>query len=335
MAIIRRMFLGSTAAALALAPAVVSTQQPGKVFRIGYANLRAGPGAQEEAFLRGLRDLGYVVGGNLIIEYRWADNDLARFQAQVEELVRLKVDVIVTAVTPGVRAAMRATNTIPIVIAVTADAVRTGLVAGLSHPGGNVTGLSLVSTDLAQKRLQLVQDTVPGVTRVAILASIADRNGPATAERIPEVLIAETEAAGRQLGIDVIPQTVANRDELPRAFAEFARRRAQALIVQANAFTFKHRATIVRLAAEQRLPDMHEIRAFVDDGGLVSYGPDIPDLYRRAATYVDKILRGAKPADLPVEQPTKFQLIVNLKTAKALGLVIPPSILALTDDVIE
>lgn len=327
MTVPRRAFLASTAAALVSVRAPTSAQQ-GKVHRIGYANLRGGPGAADMAFVAGMRALGYVVGDNLVIEYRWANNDLALFQSQIEDLVRLRVDLIVTSATPAIRATMRVTNAIPIVMAVAADPVGTGLVASLSRPGGNVTGLSVMSTDLAQKRLQLLRDVMPAVARVAVLGWERD-------QRHTEVMIAETEAAGRQMGIAVIPQVVANEGDIDSAFARFASLLAQAVIVDVSTFAFEHRERIVRLAAQRRLADIYGLRAFVDAGGLLSYGPDAADSYRRAATYVDKILRGAKPADLPVEQPEKFELIISAKTAAALGLVVPPAIFARADEVIE
>ena len=332
----RRRFAGSAAAAILLAMRVARAQQPqGKVYRVGYPNLRAGPAAPDEAFVQGMRELGYVVGRNLIIEYRWAGNDMARFQAQVEELVRLNVDVIVTVATPGVREAMRATRTIPIVMAAAADPVRTGLVASLVHPGGNVTGLSILQQELAQKRLQLASELVPGTTRVAVLGWVLAAGASPPGQGPTQMLLAETQAAGRQIGIDVLGIEVAGADELPRAFADMKRERVRMLIVQSSPLTFEHRATILELAARERLPAMYEVRNFVDAGGLVSYGPNLQDLYRRAATYVDKILKGARAGDLPVEQPTKFEFVINLKTARALGLTIPQSLLLRAEEVIQ
>ena len=332
----RRQFVGAVAGGMLFAPFAVEAQPQGKVYRIGYPSMRAGPGANEEAFLLGLRDLGYVVGRNLVIDYRWANNDIARFEALVEELVRLNVDIIVTATGPAVRLAMRATRTIPIVMATASDPLGGGLVASLDRPGGNVTGMSMLSTDLAGKRLQLLRELVPGVTRVAVLGWRVAGAGQAAPGRSPtELQVVEAQAAGRQMDIGVSAQEIVNADDLPRAFFEFKRERVQALIVQSSRLTFANRATILEMAAQQRLPDVYEGREFVDAGGLVSYGPNIQDLYRRAASYVDKILRGAKPADLPVEQPTKFELVINLKTAKALGLTIPQSVLARADEVVQ
>ena len=329
----RRGFLRATAAAgLLSVRAHVLAQAQGKVYRIGYASFGAGPGKETEAFLQGMRDLGYGVGRNLVIEYRWADSDRARFDAMVEELVRLNVDVIFTAYAAAIGRAMRATRTIPIVMGTASDPVSTGLIARLDHPGGNVTGMSVQSPDLAGKRLQLLRELVPGLTRVAVLGgAFAAGNFPTSLD----LVIAATEAAGRQVGIGVSAQRVAHVDGFAHAFAEIKRERAQALIVHNHPLTFGQRAAIVEMAARERLPDMYHIRAFVDAGGLISYGPDVNDLYRRAATHVDKILKGAKPGDLPVEQPTKFELVINNKTAKALGLTMSQSLLLRADEVIQ
>ena len=332
----RRQFIGAVAGGLLSAPLAVEAQPQGKVYRIGYPSMGAGPGKPEEAFLGGMRDLGYVVGRNLVIDYRWANNDVLRFQALVEDLVRLNVDVLVTATGPAVRLAMRATRTIPIVMATASDPVGGELVASLDRPGGNVTGMSMLSTDLAGKRLQLLRELVPDVTRVAVLGWRVAGAGQAPPGRSPlELQVVEAKAAGRQMGIDVSAQEIANGDDLPRAFSEFRRERAQALIVPTIPLTFANRATILEMAARQRLPDMYEGRNFVDAGGLVSYGPNLQDLYRRAATYVDKILKGARAGDLPVEQPTKFEMVINLKTAKALGLTISQSLVLRADEVIQ
>ena len=329
----RRGFLRATAAT-ALVSARANVLAQGKVYRIGYASLKAGPGTDTEAFLQGMRDLGYVVGRNLVIEYRWADSDFVRFDAVVEELVRLNVDLIFTATGGAVRRAMRATSTIPIVMATASDPVGTGLIARLDHPGGNVTGMSVQSTDLAGKGLQLLRELVPGVTRVAVLGVLFAGNFPA-GQNSSELLVAATQAAGRQMSIGVSAQMVADGNGFTHAFSEIKRERAQALIVQGHPLTLGHRATIVEMAARQRLPEIYNNRPFVDAGGLISYGPDGNDLYRRAATHVDKILKGARPGDLPVEQPTKFEMVINSKTAKALGLTIPQSLLLRADEVIQ
>jgi putative ABC transport system substrate-binding protein len=283
-----------------------------------------------------MRALGYVVGRNLVVEYRWASNDMARLQPLADELVRLNVDVIVTAATPAVRAAMRATNTIPIVMVAVSDPVGSGLVASLGRPGGNVTGMTIQSTDLAQKRLQLIREIVPDATRIALLALRVSDTRPDTArETATPLLVAETQAAAQQMGVGLIARSIAHGDELPDTFAQYRREQARALIVQVSPLTYEHRAKIIELAARQGLPAMYEVRNFVDDGGLVSYGPDLQEIYRRAAAYVDRIFRGAKPGELAIEQPGKYEMVVNLKAAKALGLTIPQSVLLRANEVIQ
>jgi putative ABC transport system substrate-binding protein len=322
----RRAFLGLAAAGVVAAPGIAHAQQPGKLHRIGFLALFSGPVPQVEAFRQQLHELGYVEGRNLVIEYRFAAGKAELLPEMAAELVRLKVEVIVGAATPVIAAAMRVTSAIPIVMAAAADPVRSGLVASLAHPGGNVTGSTLLSNELAGKRLQLLREVVPKAARVAVLAN----PGFAT-----PALLEEMRTAARQLGIQILAQEVRAAADLAGAFAAMERERAQALIVQVSPFSIDNAQRIVDLAAERRLPAMYELRGFVDVGGLVSYGPSIPELYRRAAIYVDKILRGAKPADLPVEQPTKFELVINMKAAKALGLTIPPAILARADEVIQ
>jgi putative ABC transport system substrate-binding protein len=282
-----------------------------------------------------MRERGYAVGRNLVIEYRWASGDIQRLQPLADELVRLNVDVIVTAAIPSISAAMRATSTIPIVMTAVSDPVGIGLVASLGRPGGNVTGMTLQSTDLARKRLQLMRDIIPGATSIGILTmrvpdTASDQN------RQPErLLLAEMQAAARQMGIGLVTQAIASIDELHEVFAQFRRERAQAVFVQANPLSLQHRSKITELTTLQRLPAMYEIRDFVDDGGLVSYGPDLQDMYRRAARYVDLIFKGAKPGDLAIEQPTKLELVINMKAAKALGLPIPQALLLRADEVIQ
>lgn len=314
----------------------VFAQSSGRVYRIGYLNLRAGPEALDEAFISGLGELGYTVGRNLGVEYRWANGQTERLQGLADELVRLNVDAIVTATTPAIRAAMRATRTIPIVVQATADPVGTGLVASLGRPGGNVTGLTLQSTDLARKRLQLLREVIPGSERIAVL-TLRDPDAAQTnpAQLAGNLMISELKVAAQQLAMDLAIRSVATAEELPDAFAQFQRDRAQALFVQVNPLTLQHRARIVTLAARHRIPAMYEIASFVIEGGLVSYGPDLADMYRRAATYVDRILKGAKPGDLPIEQPIKFEMIINVRTARVLGLAIPQSIVVRADRLIE
>jgi putative ABC transport system substrate-binding protein len=333
--IARRRFLSGIIAALAF-PASALAQAQQKVYRIGYLNSRAGPGPFDEAFVRGMREHGYTVGNNLAIEYRWAANDIERLQPLAEELARLNVDVIVTTATPAIRAAMRATRTIPIVFAATSDPVGSGLVASLSHPGGNVTGLTLQSTDLALKRLQLLREIVPGTTLIAMMVQgVPDAQANLGRRGGTDLLLEETRPVAQSMGVGLAVQAVVNADDLPEAFAHYRREKVQALIVQANPLTLQHRARIAELAARQRLPALYEVRSFVDDGGFVSYGPDLNEMYRRAASYVDRIFKGAKPGELAVEQPSKLELVFNLKTAKALGLTIPPQVLLRADDVIR
>ena len=324
----RRRFLHAAAAAGLLAGLA---QAQRKVHRIGYLSSRASHSAIDDAFVEGMQVLGYTIGRNLAIEYRWAGNDLARLAPLAEELVRLDVDVIVTATTAGTRAAMRATRTIPIVMAATADPVAAGLVASLGRPGGNVTGLSLRTTDVASKRLQLAREIVPGATRVALLAEqVSDPSQGTTA-----ILVAETAAAARQMGVDLVVREIASIDQLPDAFAQFRRERAQALIVQVSQLTLQHRTTVARQAALERLPAIYEARNFVDAGGFVSYGPDLRESYRRAAEYVDRIFKGANPRDLPVEQPDKLALVVNLKAANDLGIAIPQALRLRADELVQ
>jgi len=317
------------AAAAGLLAGLAQAQR--KVHRIGYLSSRASHSAIDDAFVEGMQVLGYTIGRNLAIEYRWAGNDLARLAPLAEELVRLDVDVIVTATTAGTRAAMRATRTIPIVMAATADPVAAGLVASLGRPGGNVTGLSLRTTDVASKRLQLAREIVPGATRVALLAEqVSDPSQGTTA-----ILVAETAAAARQMGVDLVVREIASIDQLPDAFAQFRRERAQALIVQVSQLTLQHRTTVAKQAALERLPAIYEARNFVDAGGFVSYGPDLRESYRRAAEYVDRIFKGANPRDLPVEQPDKLALVVNLKAANDLGIAIPQALRLRADELIQ
>ncbi len=312
---------------LLAAPLGADAQQPAKIPKIGLLFLLSGPNPNVDAFQQGLRELGWIEGQNIAIEYRWAAGREDRLPALAAELVRLKVAVIVTAATPTIRAAGQATRTIPIVAAAMADPMATELIASLGRPGGNVTGLSLLTTDLAGKRLQLLKEVAPHATRVAVLAL---QGSPATA-----FLFREVEAAARVMGIQ--PQLFAVRgpQEFESAFAAMRRGRTGALIVQASPLSIEYRAEIAILAAKHKLPAIYKVRTFAEVGGLMSYGPDLADMYRRAATYVDKILKGAKPADLPVEQPTRFELVLNLKTAKALGLTIPQSVLIRADQVIQ
>jgi len=313
--------------ALGAAPHLAFAQQAGRVWRVGFLSSQSGPAENTEAFRDQLRILGYIEGRNLSIEYRWSAGVDERLPEIAAALVQLKVDVIVTSAGLPPAAAKRATSTIPIVTAATADPVGQGLVASLARPGGNLTGLSMQSTDLTGKRVQLLREIVPKATRVAVLAM---KGTPAT-----PLLLAQMRTVTQQMGLTLIVQEVNEPGVLAGAFAAMQGAGAQLLIVQQAPFTAANRKPIVDLAAKHHLPAMFDLRQFVDDGGLISYGPSIPDLFRRAAHYVDLIFKGAKPADLPVEQPTKFQMFVNLKTAKALGLTIPQSVLARADEVIR
>ncbi len=308
----RRAFIGALAGGLLAAPLAAEAQQAGKVARIGYLGVgRTASPHLREAFFQGLRDLGYVEGRDVVIEYRFAEGKLERFPALAAELVALKVDVIVAAGgTLGALAAKQATRTIPIVFAVVGDPVTDGLVTSLARPGGNVTGSSLLAAELVGKCLELLKEAVPGVSRVAVLWQPG-----AAPERTGKELLKGAEAAARALG--VLPQFVEARgpDDLDRAFSEMTRARADALTVLSSAMFINERRRLVDLAAKTRLPAVYAYREFVDAGGLMAYGADLADSFRRAATYADKILRGAKPADLPIQQPTKFELIINLKTA--------------------
>jgi putative ABC transport system substrate-binding protein len=322
----RRALVAACAALLATG----ARAQP-RVARIGYLSTRASHSSIDDAFIAGLRELGREVGRDVVIEYRWAGNDMARLPRLAEDLVRLDVDVIVTATTAGTRAAMQATRTIPIVMAATADPVAAGLVASLARPGGNVTGISLRTTDIASKRLQIARELVPGATRVALLAeSVAGPQQGTTA-----LLVAETAGAARAMGAELIVREVASAGALAEAFASFRRERAQALIVQVSPLLVEHGARVAELAAQSRLPAIYEARNFVEAGGLVAYRPDLRDGYRRAAAYVDRILKGSKPGDIPVEQPDRYALVINLKAAQALGLAIPASLRLQADELVE
>jgi putative ABC transport system substrate-binding protein len=326
----RRFLLTSLAGALA-APLAPEAQQAARVARIGYlaANLAASP-HMREAFLQGLRDLGYVEGGNVVIEYRSAEGKLERLPALAAELIALKVDVILAGGTPQTLAAKQATKTIPIVFAAAADAVGSGIIPSLARPGGNVTGLSFLAPELVGKCLELLKQAVPGVSRVAVLW-----HPGALGERTEKDMLKEAEVAARALGVRLQFVEARGPADFDRAFSEMTRARASALTLLTSTMFISERRRLVDLAAKNRLPAVYPWREGVDAGGLMSYGPDFADLFRRAATYVDKILKGAKPGDLPIEQPTKFEFVINLKTAKALSLTIPPSLLLRADQVIE
>jgi putative ABC transport system substrate-binding protein len=283
-----------------------------------------------EPFYRGLRDLGYIEGKNIIIERRYADGDVKRLSDLAAELVKLKPDIIVAWSTPAALAAKHGTNTIPIVAAVMADPVGDELVATLARPGGNITGTTFLGPELVAKRLQLLREVVPKLSRVAALW-----HPHAYGERTMANMSKEIEASARTLGIELQLVPAANPDELASAFSTIVKERAEAFIVLPSPMLFSQYKRIVAFAASSRLPAAYQVREFVDAGGLMSYGANLADLFRAAAPFVDKILKGAKPSELPVEQPTKFELVINLKTAKELGLTITREFLLITDEVIE
>ena len=318
-------FLGALLFALSVPTAA---QQQKKVPRIGYLSLRSGIDSREEAFRKGLRELGYVEGQNIVIEWRFAKGKEDLLPALASELVRLKPDVIVAAGTQAIQAPKRATTTIPIVIGQVGDPVQSGFVASLARPGGNITGFSTISP-LAGKRLELLKEAFPKVSRVAFLR---DPRNPGTGDALKEI-----ETAARATGVQLQSLELRRTDDLEKAFQAARKWRAEALIVMALGvfITREDRLRFSELEVKSRLPVMHSAPEFVLAGGLMSYSADIPEQFRRAATYVDKILKGANPADLPVEQPTKFVLVINLKTAKQIGLTIPQTVLYQEDKVIR
>jgi putative ABC transport system substrate-binding protein len=325
----RRTFLGVIAGGLLAAPLAAEAQQAGKVARIG----RLSPLSAETdapnlaAFRKGLRELGWIEGQHFTIEARFAGGKPERLAGLAADLVRKRVDVILTGSNAGALAAKRATGTIPIVMVTTGDPVGGGIVASLGRPGGNVTGVTALGQVLNVKRLELIKEAVPGVTRVAALIN------PASPYTAP--FLKEREGAARSLGLEVRVLEAPDPGSFEKAFAAMAIERAGALMVQTDAMFITHRRRIVELVARSRVPAVYGEREFVDAGGLMFYGASLADMYRDAAGYADKIFKGAKPGDLPVEQPTKFELVINLKTAKALGLTIPPSLLQRADQVVE
>ncbi len=318
----KRLAVVLLALVLLVAPLAADAQPAGRVWRIG--TLSTGPGHSpfDAAFVEGLRDLGYVEGQNVVMERRFAQGKLDRLPNLAAELVAAKVDVILVGGTPGIKAAKDATQTIPIVMVALHDPVSVGLVSSLARPGANLTGLSCFAQELSGKWLELVKETVPGATRVALASTTAD---------VPA--FPALELAARLLGLQLRLREVRGSDELDNAFAAMSRERTGALLAQGDLLAQRRR--IAELAMQHRLPTVFDFKEFVEAGGLMSYGADLPSLFRRAAYYVDRILKGAKPAELPVEQPTKFVLAVNLKTAKALGLTIPQSVLIRADEVIQ
>jgi len=318
----RRAFIGMVGRSILAAPIAARAQQPAKIARVGI--LDAGVPHLFAAFREALRALGYIEGQNVAFDLRSAGGRPDQIPILARELVRANPDVIVSAATLPLQSLKRETSTIPIV-AVVGDAVASGLVVSLSRPGGNLTGLSFLNTELSGKRLEVLLEALPGLRRVAMLN---DSN-------TSQPYVGATEAAARQVRVQLLRFDIRNADDLERVFLMAKRDGAEALTVLASAFFNANRKQIVDLAARSRLPAIYESREYAEAGGLLTYGQDLTDLFRRAATYVDKILKGTKPADLPVEQPTKFELVVNLKTAKALGLAIPQSILVRADEVIQ
>jgi ABC-type uncharacterized transport system substrate-binding protein len=314
---------------LVTTPLATDAQQPPKIPRIGYLGpVSPTAGARLlESFRQGLSELGYVEGQNILIDYRWAEGRPDRFPALAAELTQLRVDAIVTYNNPAVAALQQATRTIPIVVANMGDPVGSGFVASLARPGGNITGFSGLSEELGRKWVELLREAVPKVSRIAVL----------TVSQTPAAHTQWKEIQGAAKALQVTPQRheIAGPDEIEHAFASLIKGRAQGLIVLPHAVTNARRTQIIKLAAEHRLPGMYPDSQYVEAGGLISYAANFADLHRRAATVVHKILKGVKPADLPVEQPTKFELVINLKTAKALGLTIPQTLLLRADHVIE
>jgi putative ABC transport system substrate-binding protein len=325
----RRAFICTLAGGLLAAPLAAQAQPAAKIARIGYLGRKANSHLLA-AFLQGLRDLGYVEGRNVVIEVRDAEGKFARFPALAAELVALKVDVIVAVATPAALAAKQATKTIPVVFTALSDPVTSGLVTSLARPGGNITGVSFLAPEQVGKRLERLKEAVPGVSRVAVLWQPGD-----VPETTAKNLLKEAEVAARALGVRVQFVEARGPADFDRAFSEMTKAHADALSVLTSAILFNEHRRLVDLSAKHRLPAVYPWREGADSGGLMSYGPNVADLYRRTAFYVDKILKGAKPGDLPVEQPTKFELVINLKTAKALRLTIPPSLLQRADQVIE
>jgi putative ABC transport system substrate-binding protein len=326
----RRKFTAMVAVGILTVPLASEAQQAGRVRRIGYiSNAPSSPLTESwwEAFGAGLREHGWVEHQNIVIERRYAELRKEAALAVAEELVRLGVEVIVVASTLTALAAKQATTTVPIVVTVPSDPVATGLVTSLARPGGNVTGLSFIGTELAGKQVDLLKEAIPGLTRIAVLSNPTNASNPLRTQEIAEV------ARALKLRVDVVDART--HGEIQEAFATMAKRRPGAAIVLADPLFVREMGNLVRLAAEQRLPVMYGLREAVESGGLMAYGASFTDLFRRAATYVDKILKGARPGDLPIEQATKFELVINLRTAKALRLSIPQSLLLRADQVLQ
>jgi putative ABC transport system substrate-binding protein len=326
----RRRFLLTSLAGVLATPLAAEAQQPSKMARVGYLEFgSAAPGTPHlEAFRRGLRELGWIESQNIAIEVRYAEGKQDRLAEFAADLVRLKVDVIFASATPAALAAKQATTTIPIVIGFVADPVGSGLVPRLARPRGNITGWThLAGLELNAKRLEILKETIPEATRIGALWNPANP--------IHEPSLRVIEAAAQRLKVQLHPKGVQDPHELEGAFSAMAQERLQGLTVPPDGMFLVHRARIIELAAKHRIPTMYGVRELARAGGLMAYGVNLPEMYRHGALFVDRILRGAKPADLPVEQPTKFELVINLKTAKALGLTVPPSLLQRADQVID
>ena len=324
----RREVIAGLAGATAL-PLAARAQQSGKVPRIGVllAGTPASFARRAKAFRDGLQDLGYDEGKTIAIEWKWGEDRVEQLPELAAELVRLDVDALVTGGTPAAKALKSATRTIPIVMAIIGDPVAAGLVDSLARPGGNATGFSIVAPELSGKRLEALKEVLPGISFVAVMSNVANPQS--------QIELHEMQIAAQRLGVRIQPIQISAELSVENAFENMSRSSVQGLIVLTDAILYSQRSRIVALAAESRLPAMYFFRDFVDAGGLISYAPSDIDLFHRAAGHVVKILKGSKPADLPIEQPTKFELIINIRTAKALGLTIPPSLLARADDVIE
>jgi len=326
----RRVFVAAMAGGLLAAPFAAGAQQAGKIYRVGLLDFSTPDPARQawwNAFRQRMRELGYVEGQNVTFELRWAQSDDNRLTKVAAELIGLKVDLIVTSGQSAVIGAKRATSIVPIVMATGSDPVALGLATSLRQPGGNVTGVASISSDLAGKRLELLRNVAPRASRVAILGDERDAGARLNMEG--------TEAAAKTAGLTIQRVPVGSAAGLEAAFATVVRDRAGAVIIVSTARLFSYRKRIADIAMKHRLPTVVGLREYVEAGALVSYGTDFSDLFRHAAVYADKILKGAKPADLPIEQPTKFELVINLKTAKALGLTIPQSLLGRADEVIQ
>jgi len=324
----RRTFLFAAAGGLLAARLAVAGQPTGKIYRIGFLSPSASADPSIlDAFREGLRELGYVEGRNIAIASRWAEGKYDRLPGLAAQLVDLKVDIIVATAVPAIRAAKEATRTIPIIMAVVVDPMATGLVASLALPGENITGLSSIAPEVTGKQLEMLKEVVPKASLVAVLWN------PANAGNAPQVRQAQN--AARALGVRLQPLEARGPSEIDSAFATMTSEQAGAVIVLVDAMFLDHRTQIADLAARRRLPAVYGLSDHAEAGGLMAYGPNRLAIVRRAATYVDKILKGAKPGDLPIEQPTRFALVINPKTAKALGLTIPPSLLQRADQVIE